>query len=377
VVFPRWLLSAAPDTQQMALLHEHEHLIARDPQILITATLLFALFPWNAPLAWMLRRLRFAIEVDCDARVLRGGADPARYGQALLYVSERQAPAPVTSIALIERCSQLERRINIMSASPRKYSVLIAGVSFALATTCLVAATKIETPANAPESAPIKPPPGGEPMMRLGHSFEQYIGQHYDGLFDTKIDGTAAVIMLVNPDMSIARSAQTILAMPIEKAEVDESMFAVIGMTREEVPYAGAMAMQSPKDPERKVLAVYTESKTPGERFTSRLFTNTRSLDREIYTRSFPDLVKNGVPSDTRPWVLFDREGHVLRSGQESIAHDRIGRALEARYPGISTREVTVTPLFDASNQPVLDGQGREVQLTSVWLAPDSPPPRS
>ena len=130
------------------MLHEREHLTARDPQILTTATLLFALFPWNAPLAWMLRRLRFAMEVDCDARVVRGGADPASYGEALLYVSQRQAPAPATSIALIERPSQLERRINIMFASPRRYPALIAGLSLALASYCLAAAAKIEAPAN-------------------------------------------------------------------------------------------------------------------------------------------------------------------------------------------------------------------------------------
>ena len=58
VVFPLWLLSAPLNTQELALAHEREHLNARDPQILTTATLLFALFPWNAPLAWMLRRSR-------------------------------------------------------------------------------------------------------------------------------------------------------------------------------------------------------------------------------------------------------------------------------------------------------------------------------
>jgi len=87
--------------------------------------------------------------------------------------------------------------------------------------------------------------------------------------------------------------------------------------------------------------------------------------------------VKNGVPQGANPWVLLDREGHVLRSGQEVIAHDQIQHTIEARFPGISTREVTVTPLFDGSNQPVSDSKGREVQLTSVWLAPGSPLPRS
>jgi len=377
VVFPRWLLSAPRETQQLALLHEREHLIVRDPQILTTAMLLFALFPWNAPLAWMLRRLRFAMEVDCDARVVRGGADPASYGEALLYVSQRQAPAPATSIALIERPSQLERRINIMFASPRKYPVLVAGLTLALAASCLLAATKIEAPANAPAPAPLKPPPGGEQMMRLGHSFEQHIGKRYAGLFDAKVDGTAVVIMLVNEDMGIARSAQIIVAQPIEKIEVNDSMFAAIGMKREEVPYSGAMAMQSPNDPAHKVLAVYTEKKNPDERFVSRLFTDTRSLDREIYAGQFPNFVRNGVPDGTNPWVLIDREGHVLRSGQEMLDHDQIVPTLEARFPGISIQEVTVTPIVDGSNQPVSDGKGREVQLTSVWLAPGSPLPRT
>ena len=34
------------------------------------------LMPWNLPLWWQWRRLRFAIEVDCDARVLASGRIP-------------------------------------------------------------------------------------------------------------------------------------------------------------------------------------------------------------------------------------------------------------------------------------------------------------
>ena len=150
----------------------------------------------------MLRRLRFAMEVDCDARVVRGGADPASYGEALLYVSQRQAPAPATSIALIERPSQLERRINIMFASPRKYRVLVAGLSLTLAASCLLAAAKIEAPANAiARGAAQAPARWRTDDASSGYSFEQHIGKRYAGLFDTKVDGTAVVIMLVNEDM--------------------------------------------------------------------------------------------------------------------------------------------------------------------------------
>ena len=57
------------------------------------------------------------------------------------------------------------------------------------------------------------------------------------------------------------------------------------------------------------------------------------------------------------------------------MPYDKIAPSLEARYAGIKTREVTVTPVVDSNNQPVADADGREIHLTSVWLAPDSPAP--
>jgi hypothetical protein len=372
IVFPRWLLDAPAQTQALALRHEREHVAARDPLLLAIATGVVLLMPWNLPLWWMLRRLRFALEIDCDRRVVTQGADSTDYGLALLTVSERQRPAPFAT-ALIERPSQLEQRIRIMFATPRKLPALAAGACLLLAASCLYAATTMDVPT--PNATTLKPPPGGEQMLKLGQSFEQYIGQRYAGLFERKVDGTPVVIMLVNDDMTILKSAQILLAEPIEKIEVDESMFASIGMKRDQVPYAGAMAMQSPTDPAQKVLAVYTEQRGDEKRFVSRLFTDTRSLDRDIYQQQFPRLAKNGVPKGTSLWVLIDREGHVLRSGQEPMAYDKIAATLEARFAGIKTREVTVTPLYDAGNEPVADAEGRDVHLTSVWLAPDSPPP--
>lgn len=373
IVFPRWLLAVSAQTQALALRHEREHVAARDPLVLAVATGIVMLMPWNLPLWWMLRRLRFALEIDCDQRVVMHGADSTEYGHALLTVSERQRPAPFATVALIERPSQLEKRIRIMFATPRKLPALAAGACFLLAASCLYAATQMDVPA--PTATALKPPPGGERMLSLGSSFEQYIEAHYPGLFKRKVDGTPVAILLLNDDGSIAKSAQIIRAEPIEKIHVDESMFSSIGMERDQVPYAGAMAMQSPTDPDHKVLVVYTEKKVGDERFVSRLFANTRSLDRDIYQQHFPALARNGVPKGTKLWVLFDRDGRVLRSGQESMAYDKIAPTLEARFAGIKTREVTVTPVVDANSQQVVDAGGHDVQLTSVWLAPDSPKP--
>ena len=157
VVFPSWLIDAPEDVRRLTLAHEREHLVSRDPQMLWAATLVAALLPWNLPLLWMLRRLRFAVEVDCDTRVIRLGADPNEYGLALLYVSERQARAPITAIALIRRKSQLEQRIHFMFAAPRKYSALVAGLCAALAACCVVAAGQLEAPGLTTASALLNP----------------------------------------------------------------------------------------------------------------------------------------------------------------------------------------------------------------------------
>jgi hypothetical protein len=157
---------------------------------------------------------------------------------------------------------------------------------------------------------------------------------------------------------------------------VDERTFGVLGLAREDVPYVGNMGMQSPTNPKQAVLIVYTERKTPGQRFVSHVFPDNRAVDREIFRHYFPDAAQRGVPAGQGLWVLLDRQGHVLRSGQEPVDASAWNRTLEARYPGIQTQGITVTPVTDDAGEPVLDLGGKEVHLNSVWLAPGSPPPR-
>jgi beta-lactamase regulating signal transducer with metallopeptidase domain len=370
VVFPAWLLEAPVATQRFALAHEREHQRARDPQTLAAATLLTALLPWNLPLHWMLRRLRFAMEVDCDARVLRAGADASDYGLALLFVSERQSRSPLGTLALIERPSQLERRIDIMVNSPR-HRALVAGVCLALAGTCVFAAAQVAPPARI-DTTPVKPPPGGANALQLGYAFEQHILKRYSGLFDEDVGGTPVVIMLVNGDKTVAKSAQILAREPIQNIKADEAMFEAIGMDREEVPYMGAMGMQSPSNPDRKVLVIYTEPRVPGEKFFPKLAPDTRAVDRNLYREYFGDAVKSGVAGGARPWVLLDRQGRVIRSGVEAVNPKDLNDMLERRFAGIQTQEITLTPVVDDRNEPQLDQAGKPLQLFSVWLAPDS-----
>jgi beta-lactamase regulating signal transducer with metallopeptidase domain len=376
VVFPHWLIEAPVEVQRLALAHEREHLAARDPQVLTVAMLLGALLPWNLPLLWMLRRLRFAMEVDCDARVVRRGADPNDYGLALLYVSERQSRAPITAIALIERTSQLERRINFMFATPRKYSAVIAGVCFALAGSCLYAAATLDAPRLATAAPVLKPPPGADgPGFRLGQRFEVLLREKYPELLDVRIDGTAIVVAVVNEDWSIERSAKIQSPESIENIKPGKDIFGVLGLTAEEVPYVGAMNMQRRADVSEFVLILYTERNKPGKKFISRIFPDNRALDRAIYEQHFQ--AGDPVVAGGMPWVLLDRNGKVLRRGIETVKSERWDQAMERRFPGIDAQEVTITEITDDAGEPRHDVAGGNLHMHTIWLAPDSPAPRN
>ena len=136
IVVPRWVTIALHTHQSAVIAHEQSHLDARDPQLFTFALALLVFMPWNLPLWWQLRRLRYAIEVDCDARVLAGGLDVAHYGETLIAVGERQSAYLGAVAAMSESRSFLEERIRIMLSKPVKWHragiAVLAGVSLAL-----------------------------------------------------------------------------------------------------------------------------------------------------------------------------------------------------------------------------------------------------
>jgi bla regulator protein blaR1 len=152
IVLPEWLGTAPTRQRSLALEHERSHLRARDPQWLAVALLLLAAMPWNLPMWWQLRRLRCAIEVDCDQRVLAAGGDLVDYCETLIELSQRPGMARGLMAAVAEPISLLERRIRIMSASTPTWSRLAAGACLALAL-CTVAAAAVVSPGASNERA--------------------------------------------------------------------------------------------------------------------------------------------------------------------------------------------------------------------------------
>src|SRR6266487_6960503 len=72
-----------------------------------TSAAALVLMPWNPALWWQVRRLRLAVEIDCDGRVLARGGTPPEYFELLLQVGRRRARFALAVPALGEPASFL------------------------------------------------------------------------------------------------------------------------------------------------------------------------------------------------------------------------------------------------------------------------------
>jgi beta-lactamase regulating signal transducer with metallopeptidase domain len=141
LLVPRWLFDLDAPLRALVVQHEREHLRARDAQVTLAVAVIVALVPWNAAVWWIARRLRVAMELDCDARVLRTTQAAERYGRLLLLIAQRQTPTNVASM-LAESNPDLTRRIHQMNASRPTKARLRVGVLSALAIITLACSAK-------------------------------------------------------------------------------------------------------------------------------------------------------------------------------------------------------------------------------------------
>ena len=145
IVAPGWLTDTTSACQELVIAHEQAHLARHDPQVLTLALFLLVVMPWNVPLWWQLRRLRRAIEVDCDARVLDQGLDREEYRQMLTDVSRRPSAYMGTVAALSESASFLQQRMRLM-ADPALRGPVAAPMFVLLALALLTVAAQVRPP---------------------------------------------------------------------------------------------------------------------------------------------------------------------------------------------------------------------------------------
>jgi beta-lactamase regulating signal transducer with metallopeptidase domain len=171
LLVPRWLLELDAPLRALVLRHEQEHCRARDPQLTLAVAVAVALVPWNAGVWWITRRLRLAVELDCDTRVLHAGEDRERYGRLLLFIAQRQSQTRLAPM-LAESNAHLSRRITAMNASrptnPRTRVAVLALVAVAAVAWSATYAAALTTPPSLPVIARAAVAQGGDAACLLG-----------------------------------------------------------------------------------------------------------------------------------------------------------------------------------------------------------------
>lgn len=146
VILPEWILAFDAASLSTVIRHERHHRLAGDLRLIIASSVAAALMPWN-PAVWSLRRrLRLAVEMDCDARVLAEDPRVDRYGSLLLAIAQHPRLSPSLSATLTESTSDLERRIEAMTTRPPKRPRVIATVFAALAIIAIAIACSVPAP---------------------------------------------------------------------------------------------------------------------------------------------------------------------------------------------------------------------------------------
>lgn len=378
-VSPRILLPAsmlrdtAVDTLALVIRHEEAHLRARDPLLILSALALATLVPWNATIWWQLRRLRYAVELDCDARVLAAGVEPRTYADTLITIASgrfaRRAPAWV---ALNEPRSWLEKRIRTMlHLEPRPKAIALAGLIGAFAVA--VALTTLLPPPSLAAAEIRKPAPDQGPLPWYIGALESLIHERYPHLLTEKQDQTPVLLVLFRDDRSVEATALTKVAVPASDYQPTSADFAAIGLRPDEVGIIVANGIGSKAN---TMLAVMTQRKSSSAPGTWSLAPDTREIDRRLAQQYFSDTLERGAVAGERIWVLFSHDGRPLQSGRDRFEDGGVRKLLETRFPDIRISGSTATPVTRADGKPVLNPDGSVLELNSVWLAKDSALPR-
>lgn len=141
IVVPSWVLEGDSAERETILRHEFEHARERDHLALLYAGLVTAVFPWSPAVWWMFFRLRAAVEMDCDRRVISSGIAAADYSRVLVDAAIRSHGRCGLAPAIGQPRSLLEWRLRTMNSETtrlsRAHGMLLATVALiAVAIAC-------------------------------------------------------------------------------------------------------------------------------------------------------------------------------------------------------------------------------------------------
>ena len=152
IVLPAWALELDAARLDLMVRHEHEHMRARDHWLIMGALVVLLLCAFNPVLWWQFKRLKLAIEMDCDARVLSGRQNVREYAALLLDVGARSRAARLLFAAFATPPHAIERRIRTMLEPRSKTRRTTLALGAAGVVVCTVLACETPEPSS-PEPA--------------------------------------------------------------------------------------------------------------------------------------------------------------------------------------------------------------------------------
>lgn len=217
IVLPDWVLGLDAESVNTILRHEREHVRAGDTWLMHLAIVSVLLMPWNPVVWWMASRLRLAVELDCDARVLEDAADRTEavaYGELLLAVAARRSHQHLfASPALTESTSTLTKRITAMFPTLVRFAHVRATASAgaALGLLMLVALVPIprvaaQTPAPTEDAPPFGAGayrPEEVPVLRAPVPRETPKPRYTREAMRARIEGNVSVEIVVGVDGTV------------------------------------------------------------------------------------------------------------------------------------------------------------------------------
>jgi beta-lactamase regulating signal transducer with metallopeptidase domain/biopolymer transport protein ExbD len=147
IVIPVWARDLPARELALVLMHEEEHVRMRDPLLLALGLVAAVACPWNPLLWWQQRRLKDAVEVDCDRRVIAGGAGVSSYGELLVRIGSRSPRGPLPVPTMTGSVSLLGRRLTALKKTRLRRALPGALGTFAASLTLIALACGTEPPA--------------------------------------------------------------------------------------------------------------------------------------------------------------------------------------------------------------------------------------
>lgn len=263
-----------------------------------------------------------------------------------------------------------------MVANNSRHSIALTGALVILAVSFGASAAALDPPS--PTTELHKAPPAADVSRQLDLRFEALIKERFQQLLEQRVTGVPVVNVLFGQDGSVEVSDYGI-APENPEASIDEAYFARhFHLAADEVAFTGLQGVVSATTGQ-KIMVAFTQKKQPNGPAPKNLFLapDTRSIDRSLVQRYFPEALQGGVSAQTRLWVLFDNDGKVLRTGTDTSRPAALTEVLETQYPGIRVEYITATPVTDEKMQEIETSSGEPLQLFSMWLKKGSTLPQT